>query len=848
MIADLAFSFPWALAVLLALPGLWWLLKAVPPPPAIVRFPPLRLLMGLTTQRETPDHMPLWLLVLRALVVVALIVAAAGPVLHPDSRSAKTTGPLLIAFDDGWAAAADWQARRTWIEEKVDAAGRLGRSVYLVPTALPAPQTFGPFTAAQALTALHGWTPKPWETDRAATLKALQAIPTDASIESVWVSDGTEDGHSAAFIHALSGLGNGPAVIVGKTGSVLKPAPDGMDLSFEIDSLTSSSPTLIALDEAGRELGRTTTATLQLPLQMRNQVSRVVIEGDQSAGATVLMDERFRRRLVALVEDSSGQNPQPLLDSMTYVAKAVQPYAEIKSGSLADMMAQKPSVLVFDSTISPDQSQAVQDWIQAGGMAVRFAGNALTQNGDEPLLPVRLRAGGRTLGGVLSWAEPQQLAPFPADGPFAELPIPDETEVRSQVLAEPDLKAVTKVWARLTDGTPLVTAQPMGRGWLVLVHCAATPQWSSLPLSGLFPEMLHRLVMMSSSSSVPGAGPFNPVRVLDGLGILRPPGPDVGAIMDRTVAGPGHPPGFYGDPAAPMALNLGPGIGRLRPFVPPSGVQVSGLNRHQAEQDLRPAALLLALLLGLTELIVTSRLLRVAGLLLLTAMPLAQAETWEAGLDTRLAYVITGNAAIDRKSQVGLQALSQVLAARSTALLAAPQGVAPDSDSLPFYPLLYWPLTAGTETPTDSAVLALKRYLKRGGLIVFDRQDGGADDIAMNAALRRLNHALDLPALEPIPQDHVLTRSFYLIRTMPGRFTNGTVWVQANSAENDGVSTIVLGANDWAGAWAGQGTDASQREAALRFGINLCLYSLTGNYKADQVHMPAILERLGRQP
>jgi hypothetical protein len=37
-----------------------------------------------------------------------------------------------------------------------------------------------------------------------------------------------------------------------------------------------------------------------------------------------------------------------------------------------------------------------------------------------------------------------------------------------------------------------------------------------------------------------------------------------------------------------------------------------------------------------------------------------------------------------------------------------------------------------------------------------------------------------------------------------------------------------------------------QRELAFRTGINIVMYSLTGNYKADQVHIPALLERLGQ--
>ena len=75
---------------------------------------------------------------------------------------------------------------------------------------------------------------------------------------------------------------------------------------------------------------------------------------------------------------------------------------------------------------------------------------------------------------------------------------------------------------------------------------------------------------------------------------------------------------------------------------------------------------------------------------------------------------------------------------------------------------------------------------------------------------------------------------------------------------NDGVSPVLIGGGDWAAAWAltpggaymfpvGRGTSGDrQREMAYRFGINLVMHVLTGNYKSDQVHVPALLERLGQ--
>ncbi|MEO0678305.1 MAG: DUF4159 domain-containing protein, partial [Pseudomonadota bacterium] len=127
-----------------------------------------------------------------------------------------------------------------------------------------------------------------------------------------------------------------------------------------------------------------------------------------------------------------------------------------------------------------------------------------------------------------------------------------------------------------------------------------------------------------------------------------------------------------------------------------------------------------------------------------------------------------------------------------------------------------------------------------------------------------------IPPLEPIPDDHVLTRAFYLLQDFPGRSMGAPVWVEAAPPDaervegmpfrnlNDGVTPVVVGGNDWASAWAidrsgnwryrvGSGfAGERQREISLRFGVNLIMHVLSGNYKSDQVHVPALLDRLGQ--
>ncbi|RME65516.1 MAG: DUF4159 domain-containing protein [Alphaproteobacteria bacterium] len=164
-------------------------------------------------------------------------------------------------------------------------------------------------------------------------------------------------------------------------------------------------------------------------------------------------------------------------------------------------------------------------------------------------------------------------------------------------------------------------------------------------------------------------------------------------------------------------------------------------------------------------------------------------------------------------------------------------------------------MLADAPAPSAAGVAALKAYLRQHGLILFDTGVDTAGPAAAQAALQRVAAALDLPPLEPLGPDHVLSHSFYILNQYPGRLSGGEVWVDAGTQGADGaVATTVIGGHDWTAAWAEEPAGAAigapgrnrQSELAFRFGINLVVYALTGTYKADQVHVPALLERMER--
>ena len=913
---SLSFAAPWALAALATLPVIWWLLRINPPAPRRIVFPAVRLLLGLRQTEETPTHTPLWLLLLRLVIAALIILGVAHPLIDASEEIAGE-GPILLVIDDGWAAAARWAERVELAETRLAQARRDNRAVVLATTAPSAPSgatggalrftVSGLVSAAEALTQLRAIEPKPWPVDRAAFVVALsnQAPPLDGA-EVVWLSDGLFDADpaaTAAFVDHLADLGTltlhvDPAPQRAKV--MLPPIASASALTVRLarPAAGASETVLVrATTEDGRILARQAVTfgdddliaevDLQLPSEIRNEISRLDIEGEASAAVVVLLDERWRRRPVGLISGGALERSQPLLSDLYYLERALSPFSEVRRGAVDELIAGELAVLMLADVgkLGPDEQARAETWIEAGGILVRFAGPRLAEGVDE-LVPVRLRVGGgRALGGSLSWEQPMPLRPFPDDSPFAGLAIPDDVLVERQVLAEPSLDLVDKAWARLGDGTPLVTAASRGDGHLVLFHTTANTDWSSLALSGLFVDMLHRIVGMSEGVSDAGSGaPMPALSGLDGFGRLGEPSPAAtaiaGADFPATVAGPRHPPGEYGNRLQRRALNLGaeslaatafggfPGTAALRDY---GGDRI---------QDLRPWLLLAAFALILVDTVV---LLAIRGLLpsfaratagvaLLilfaalshptAAQTLTDADIAELTQSTHFAFVITGDHEVDRVSAEGLAGLSTILRTRTAIEAGAPVGIDPETDELAFYALLYWPVTSLQTTLSATARQRIDQYLRNGGMILFDTRDQSPTDRLGNRStssqgLNAIMQGLNVPPLLPVPRDHALTRAFYLLDRFPGRWDGGYLWVERYEGDvNDGVSSIVIGGNDFATAWALDdrgyplypvvpGTDR-QREMAFRFGVNLVMYALTGNYKADQVHIPSILRRLGR--
>ncbi|OKH88744.1 DUF4159 domain-containing protein [Thalassospira sp. TSL5-1] len=947
----ITFLYPALLAGLLLVPVLWLIIRSAPRKPRRIHFPAARLLLGATNNRRNAERAPLWQTILRSLILLCLILAAAHPVLNKKSY-APDHGALLVMVDNSWSSAANWPHYQQAMKQIVNQARLNNQSIFIALTApeasganstdLPALQ--GPLSPHASQNAFDRLQPRPWQPDYSALddmISARQDI-INAISGTILISDDIAAPGKETLATDLSTV---------SPFTVLQPVADGRGNTIVLSGLSRNRTgmavdlthpalkgdkqiTLIARDSRGQvilrhpaTLERGTTKNridISMPGDIANGIQTVGLAGIESAAALFQTGAKWQRRTVGIVVNS-GEGPVLLSDRYFFLDRALSPYADVKYGTLPDLLAQNPDILITTGNI-PDLGNHqinLANWLDKGGMLVRFASDSASSPEDR-FLPVTLRLGNRDFGGSMSWERPKHLATFADTSPFYGLPIPDDITITRQLLAEPDRDIVEKTWARLSDGTPLVTSVAKNAGRIVLFHVTPWADWSNLPMSGLFVQIWQRILPLASpdnpsSSNIQSLLP--PQSILDGFGHAHQPDPTVLGLQNTSdMPDPRHPPGIYGQNGQAVAHNLGPFIQGLdNPVRWPEQTDQKTLTDND-QLDLAALCVFAAfclflldtLILGLsgmhnrfqgyrlgrkmrnrsspsnndaavshlaeTKAGTASSPFNRLGMLMVLAGSLAIAlatismikpasaqenqanprNDFQAALHPRLAYMETGNAAIDRLSQAGLTGLTNTLRRRTAADLAPPSMVNPQTDDLSFYPLIYWPLTEGQNDISPYGRDQLNRYLANGGMILIDSRDREVEP----ARLRRLLAGVDIPTLTRAPTDHVIFRSFYLLDQAYGRF-EAPLWVDARPDPRlDGVASVLFGGNDWAASWVqtrleleryGEATsnpidDISPRrhELALRFGVNLVIYALTGSYKGDQVHLPAILERLGR--
>jgi len=924
----LSFYHPLYLISLLLLPLIYFLIKFTPPPPRVILFPPISILKKLVPAEKTPKNSPLLLLIVRFLLGGAIITALAGPYYQISDKVIINNQPLLIVVDDSWSSAQDWDQRKNFIQNLIHEAELQSVRAYIYAASdnnisqfidyattrnkikILNPKPYVP-NYSVAINIIREFT-KSHENCHIVWLAPALAHPDAGEFITSLESDKKKSPN-------LSIYANHNDIKILRNPINQKEA---IHIDIENYSQSLNSPIeIIASDFYGNTLFQQhfdqkfqtkDKILIKAPLELRNKVSHLRINNQHTAGSVALLDDRSRRPRIGIFAQSKDNSTQPLLSAYYFLSKALNPFADIvipNSGSITpidDLLSQNITTLILSDVglLTKSDEHVVAKFLTDGGSLIRFSGPNLAAKADD-LLPVKLRPASRNLGGAISWEKPKKIAQFEHSSPFYEFSIPDDILISRQLLAEPTNDLNDKTWVRLEDGTPLVTAERRGKGILVFFHISAETSWSNLPISGLFIDMLNKLSLYSFISDEMKKNDvteinnssqlsLRAVKLLDGFGNFLP-GP-IDSVTSISLNNSGFTdsnnlPGFYVDGSITRAvqpISKNEILSKLDDIIKNKTINtLDDISRY----DLSSVFLLLSVLLFLVDTLLSTpksnlsinifkfpKLILFITILLApndeayaTSSPSDQLPSKEmiSILSSRLAYVLNGDNNIDATAYDGLKHLTNELRARTSYEPGDPIGLDLNKDDLSLYPLIYWPVYASMPQPNEKVIQKLATFMRSGGTVIFDTRNGDAHSNVIGESqesswLRLLLQQLDVPVVEQVPRDHVITKTYYLINKIQGSSEPCDSWVEktfmdvADERRNnviqstDNVSSLIITSCNLASAWSrfsrentfSSNKDTHNLELAMRSGINIVMYTLTGNYKSDQVHKRRIIERL----
>lgn len=861
------FTTPWILGLLAALPVLWYVLRVLPPPPRQIVFPPARFLEGLAGLPRESKATPWHILLLRLSAIACLIIGLAGPVLDPP-RKTESRRHLTLLIDNGWASAPNWREEIAQAKDIVENAAPDAA----ITIAASASETHAiDASRDRALQILNGMTPMPWKGDGGGIATVLKTAPGSGASKIFYFSDGLEHEAIQRLLNEKK-LGGAALYYVPRPEKMpvaISRSGTGFALTGPPDTQAGAPYKIQAVDVQNRVKSEffVSRPAAGFPASFDEDIEKLRIAEVPGAGSVYGLSPHGKPKRIGIISDKKG-NVRPLIDADYFLERVARPLGGLIEGELKDILAQHPSMIVMadKAGLTPEQDGLLKGWIQKGGLLLRFAGPRMAADETRlpDLLPIRIRPGFKAYDAQISSAKNPVLRNFSMAGPLADIKIAEPISIRRQILADPaDETVFEKTWASLGDGTPLITAARHGEGWVVFIQTSAEPSWSDLPLNGVFIDILDHLATLSLAppdANIKVTGFMNPVWVWDGFGnqarMDETAKPIAAEDFSSTPPSRDHPPGLYSNGLFSAYLNIGDHAPILKSLAAPSSqILHYGIERGK---NLMPLFLVLALILLAADWLILlsrgrgfkkrQRRLPVLFFILVFFAPLlGRAEPAASGNAAYasalyLAYMGNGDGLSDSVMRSGLEHLRDALKARTAVEPAGVVRADPEQDILAFFPLIYWQMPGTPLRLSAKALENIRAYLAHGGTIFFDSA-GRSPMQAEN--LRNILGALDAPPLERMPTDHVLRRSYYLLRKLDAE---DDIWTEHKDSEDrDGVSSIIIGHAGWAEQWKEARGDLSvSGDPSLRFGINLAIYALTGNYKSDQIHVRALLDRMGR--
>ena len=895
---SISFANPYAFWVLFSLPIIFWVIKSLPPSPASFNFSSLYLLRAIKTESIVKNKCPIWLLIFRILLIMFLIIYFAKPFLnHNKVEQAKEN--YVVYANLGWSTAAQWNKYKNTIKNIMLESEKLNKNFSLVNNFDNQNKNIIKFKSINDLSSyLDKVTPNPWQSQRKNIINELSKINYNNKTRYFYIfsvfdfySDENFDENiliniqkqfpDLEIINLIDSIKvlEKPLVKKENINIIVKRYGALPENTFVITATSFDEQILLKKEYQFKKNENIIYINEKFPISVINQIKKIDILGERHAASTFYFDDFNKKKVIGILSDGKNYKENPLLSPVYYIKKALNKDNKIIINDLANLLLSNVDILIFPDagTFEEEKSGILDSWINNGGLLIRFAGPKLASSSTRFITSENKIKKIRLLGGQLSWNNDLKIKEFSKDSIFKDLIIPKDVTIKKQLLLNFSEEKNINILASLKDDTPLVSLKEMGRGNILLFHFTANNTWSDIPITPLFEDFLSRACLLHQKKKNSSLNQVTIKSYINGFGEIE----DTNKIVQfrdslslrNSIPSKDIFPGIYENNQLSVALNLSGNL-RLNHFENKSSKQIITTNDFSKNlKDISKVFLYLFLGFALLDILASIfiqndvkfyrffknkiKVFSVFTFLILSILPDDLIANDFINY-TYLAYVKSIDKNKNESSFRGLQTLSKVLERRTSVLIKGVAGIDIEVDDVYHFPFIYWPMSNDFKNLSSKAKRKIKDYFNTGGVILFDGYLLLDKQPLNTYKLKKIvSYFKEITSNELvlINKNHTLSKSFYLLNNFPGRWNKKILLVDnSNMNVNDGVSNIILGFNDWASAWALDSNNyplfpvvpggEKQRELAYRVGINIVMYSLTGNYKNDQVHSKSILNRL----
>ena len=900
IINTLAFTNYYALLGLLALPLVFLIVKLFPPTPKKIFFSSFYLIDKIDKISVAKKKIPFWLLVYRLILIILIILFFCEPYLNiSEKKSDENVNNYIIVADIGWSISKEWDKFKKTVNAISIEAEKKNKTVsfYHSNTA----DNFKPkvFKSSKDINQyLKNLNPVPWQFEKSYLKEIIKNNDNFKNNKVFFIFSKFDRKNYSKQIEDLDFIDKKvknkilidpvESIIFFKNINISKE-----NIKFEIARhalLKPNTKFTIRITNIKNQLVFKKDFMLEknqsvfyynekFPLKVMNQMHKIEIVEQNHAGAKYYFDDYSKKRKIGIFAENYSYKENPLLSPVYYLEKSLKEDNILTIGSLDYLIKLNCSVIIVpDKGNIPEKDHLIlSNWLNNGGTLIRFSSTKLAKSNANFLPSSNLFMSVRNVGRTLSLAEMLKINPFKKTSIFHGLPVPKDIVFKKQLIVDND-NSNLQIVASLSDKTPLVSLGKRNRGKVFLFHVTANNDWSNLPISSLFAGMLQRIILLSEKNITESITNLSLTKEINSFGDLKNTIRNYtvkdSAVLKKVAPSKKFPPGIYENKELTVALNLSNKISDKH-FKNSFDKRYRILSNFTEQIiDLRPFLIKIILLMFITDMIISMILQNhfkfisffykkksIMSIFFFLILFVNSDSVYSENLlnDTYLAYIKTNDEKLNAISYSGLNTIKNLLETRTSVSPKAVIEIDIIKDPIYSIPFLYWPLSKDLIEINIKTETKIKNYLANGGMILFDVIGFSRENFSLeNSKFKKIENflsSIEANNLTPITKDHTLTKSFYLLKKFPGRWDNKNLLIESSNLEvNDGVSSVILGFNDWASAWALDNNNnpifpvvpggERQREISYRFGINITMYALTGNYKSDQIHFKSILNRL----